>query len=220
MDVVDEIVMEPPPPFADERNYLRSIAGLPSPTAPQIKNFVSYVAGAKSWYKHLPVHPPGAPMNFYLDPNAGRDRLRRCVHQVIYRDRTQDTQRLHYSWMTTAEYRQRFGYLAFCCPTSTGIWTDEMLEDGMATLDPNVTAPLIEGEPGQLRRVPETVLEAGKCFLTRSVHALTDAASLGRRDNRSKGQLNAMIGKQREQDHGGMKVATETMLGYVSRIKQ
>src|SRR5208283_3306936 len=147
------------PPFADEQTYLEAVGGLPVPTGEQIRDFVQWVAGAKSWYKHLPVRPPGAPMHFYLDLNAGRDRLRRWGHEVIYRDRTERTQQIHYSWMTTQEYRRRFGYLAFSCATSTGIWTDEMLEDGVATLDPNVLAPLVEGEPGALRLVPEEVLK-------------------------------------------------------------
>jgi hypothetical protein len=180
-----EIALEPLPPFSDEKTYLRTVAGLPIPTAEQINDFVTYVAGAKSWYKHLPVHPPGSPMHFYLDSHAGRDRLRRWGHQVIYRDRTKTTQRLHYTWMTTEDYRRRFGHLVFGCPTSTGIWTDEMLEDGMATLDPNVLAPLVEGEPGRLVLVPEAVLEAGACLLTRTVHARTDAASLWKKWNQT-----------------------------------
>jgi hypothetical protein len=87
--------------------------------------------------------------------------------------------------MTTQEYRRRFGYLAYCCPRSTGIWTDEMLADGIATLDPNVTDPLVEGDPGQLVRVPEVVLGAGLCMLTRTVHPQTNAGSLWRQSNKA-----------------------------------
>src|SRR5271168_1118193 len=94
-----EIPLESSPRFADEQAYLRSVSSLPRPTGEQIRDFVAFVAGAKSWYKHLPARPPGAPMYFYLDPNAGRDRLRRWGHEVIYRDRTDQTQSIHYSWM-------------------------------------------------------------------------------------------------------------------------
>lgn len=52
-------------------SYLDIIGQLPIPTAEQTRNFAEYVAGAHSWYKHLPVYPP-APFVFYLDPNAGR----------------------------------------------------------------------------------------------------------------------------------------------------
>jgi hypothetical protein len=180
-----EIALEPLPSFADEKSYLRTVAGLPTPTAEQMNDFVTYVAGAKSWYKHLPVHPPGSPMHFYLDPNAGRDRLRRWGHQVISRDRTEQTQKIHYSWMTTVEYRRRFGYLAFCCPDVTSVFMTEMLDDGNATLDPNVSSPFVEMTPGRLVLVPEAVLEAGACLLTRTVHARTDAASLWKKWNQT-----------------------------------
>lgn len=276
-----EIALEPVPPFAAERDYLEGAGSVPIPTSAQIRDFVSFVANAKSWYKHLPARPPGAPMHFYLDLNAGRDRLRRWGHEVIYRDRTERTEKFHYSWMTTAEYRERFGNLAFCCAMSTGIWTAEMLKDGVAALDPNVSEPLIEGKPGRLMLVPEVVLEAGVCLLTRTVHARTDAESLWKKWNKAvdqdhgaaplsghwpriaalceelglkapgvkeylrtrphplppltpdsypadkeaavlqvktlDGELNALIKKQRGQDHGDMKTAIENMLEFVQQ---
>jgi hypothetical protein len=170
-----EIALEPLPAFADERDYLEGVGLLPMPGLKQIEDFVRFVSEAKSWYKHLPARPPGAPMYFYLDLNAGRDRLRRWGHRAVFRDRTPDTEQLHYSWMTTAEYRRWFGYLAFCCPEGTGIWMDEMLSDGVAALDCNVSVPLIEGAAGGLLLVPEVVLEAGACLVTRTVHTRTDA---------------------------------------------
>lgn len=184
-DEEQEVCLEPLPPFADEQTYLETASRLPVPGDEQIRDFVQYVAGAKSWYKHLPARPPGSPMHFYLDPNAGRDRLRRWGHEVIYRDRTEHTEKFHYTWMTTEEYRRRFGYLAFCCPDVTRVFTTEMIEDGIATLDPNVLAPLVEGEHGRLALVPEVVLGAGACFVTRTVHARTDAASLWRKWNKT-----------------------------------
>ncbi len=206
-DEDQEIALEPLPAFADEQAYLRSVAQLPIPTHEQIADFVIFVSGAKSWYKHLPARPPGAAMYFYLDPNAGRDRLRRWGHQVIYRDRTEHTEQIHYSWMTTQEYRRRFGYLAYCCPTSTGIWTDEMLEDGVATLDPNVSEPLVELDPGRLLLVPEVVLDAGACSLTRTVHARTDAGSLWRKWR-----------KETEQSAEDPGIGADSLTGYWPRI--
>ncbi len=206
-DETEEICLEPLPPFADEQTYLHYVAQRPMPTDEQITDFVKFVAGAKSWYKHLPVRPPGAPMHFYLDPNAGRDRLRRWGHEVIYRDRTEQTRKIHYSWMTTKDYRRRFGYLAYSCAMTTGIWVDEMLEDGVATLDPNVLAPLVEGEAGQLRLVPEAILEAGGCLVTRTLHASTDAASLSRNWNRQGKQWTA-----------GPDIAPKALAGLWTRI--
>lgn len=83
VDDEQEIPLEPLPPYANEQTYLRSVSSLPLPTGEQIADFVGFVSGAKSW--HLPPRPPGAPIYFYLDENAGRDRLRRWGHEVIYR---------------------------------------------------------------------------------------------------------------------------------------
>jgi hypothetical protein len=206
-DDEQEIALEPLPAFAEEQGYLTSVAQLPTPTREQTTDFVQYVAGAKSWYKHIPARPPGTPMFFYLDPNAGRDRLRRWGHEVIYRDRTEHTEQFHYSWITTQEYRQRFGYLAFCCPNVTSLFMTEMLDDGIATLDPNVSAPLIEGAAGRLSLVPEVVLDAGACLVTRTVHARTDARSLWRK---WRNRLDEPI-----RDQG---IAAESLTGHWPRI--
>jgi hypothetical protein len=179
-----EVCLEPIPPHLDEAAYRQRVVDLPLPTAAQIDDFVAFVSEAKSWYKHLPARPPGSPMFFYLDPHAGQDRLRRWGHRVLYRDRTDSTQKLHYTWMTTADYRRRFGHLAFCCLHATSIWTDEMLGDGAATLDPNFSEPLVEGEPGHLMLPPETVLNSGAVMVTRTVHPRTDARAVWRQWNR------------------------------------
>jgi hypothetical protein len=197
-----EVALEPLPPAMDEADYIRAVAQLPIPTDEQIIDFVSFVAGAKSWYKHLPCRPPGAPMAFYLDPNAGCDRFRRWGHQAIFRDRTHATEQLHHTWMTTHEYRTRFGYLAFCCELGTGIFMDETLADGMATLDPNVFAPLIEGKPGTLSSVPKRVVDAGTCWVTATVHANMDAQGLSRRWHNATSQAMPYPGEDLEHSGG------------------
>ncbi len=183
---VQDVPLEPLPPFAQEHDYLQSVSGLPIPTPAQIDDFVVFAAGAKSWYKHLPARPPGSPMHFYLDPNAGRDRLRRWGHRVMYRDRTEETEEFHYTWMPTREYRRRFGYLAFCCPDVTSLFMKVSLEDGTATLDPNVIAPLVEIESGMLALVPEAVLLIGGCMVTRTVHERTKAEFVWKKWNASR----------------------------------
>jgi hypothetical protein len=184
-----DVFLEPLPPHLDEQRYIQQVRGLPTPTLDQIADFVGFVSEAKSWYKHLPACPPGSPIYFYLDPHAGQDRLRRWGHRVIYRDRTATTDSIHYTWMTTADYRSRFGYLAFCSPHVTTIWTDEQLADGVATLDSNVSEPLVEGDSGRLVQVPETVLEAGRVMVTRTVHPRTDASCIWKRWNREVAEI-------------------------------
>jgi hypothetical protein len=53
-------------------HYRQLIAPLPIPTVEQTESFAVHVAGAHSWYKHLPYEPPGIPFVVFLDPNAGR----------------------------------------------------------------------------------------------------------------------------------------------------
>jgi hypothetical protein len=63
--------------------YLEIVSQLSLPTVEQTQAFTDYVVGAHSWYKHLPLLPPGAPFTFYLDPNAGRqisERWTRAEH--------------------------------------------------------------------------------------------------------------------------------------------
>lgn len=55
------------------RAYLRALAGLPLPTDEQLLAFVEHVCADYSLFKKLPLLPPGQPVRFWIDPNAGRD---------------------------------------------------------------------------------------------------------------------------------------------------
>ena len=93
-------------PLAEYRMLARH---LPPPTSDQIQAFASHVADAKSWYKHLPFLPPGTPFHFFVDPRAGLDRMRTRDGAILFGERTNDTFRFHYTWMTTADYHTHFG---------------------------------------------------------------------------------------------------------------
>lgn len=80
--------------------YLASVAELPLPTAAQLVEFGAHLAWAHSWYKHLPLRAGGLFVVF-LAPDAGGG------------FEGEGRVRLHYSWETTAEYRERFGYLDY-----------------------------------------------------------------------------------------------------------
>ena len=107
-------------------NYLQVARTLPVPSPEQVRSFVDYVTEAHSWYKHLPLLPPGRPFYFFLDPNAGRDLVVDGARMRYY-DRKE--QGFHYADIPTAEYRQRYGYLqystgagpSFIVPRSTGV---------------------------------------------------------------------------------------------------
>jgi len=87
----------------------RAMSALPPPTLEQLTNFVEHVASAHSWYKHL---ANGAPRDFFqlrVSPSAGMR-----YHDGRYVDYVEgDGTRFHYTWMTTARYRERFGVLEY-----------------------------------------------------------------------------------------------------------
>ena len=172
--------------------YRSWIADVAPPTDSQIEAFADYVAGARSWYKHLPLTPPGTIFQFYIDPHAGVDRLVNRSCEVHLRRRTEQTTPFHYSWMTTAEYRERFGCLAFSCPAGSALFMDDQLGDPDLLIDNNCTLPaalqsvdaayepvLVDSTCHQptlqtscltADSPPKEVLEAGACSLTALVH--------------------------------------------------
>lgn len=72
---------------------------LPLPTEEQYEKFAQHICWAHSWYKHIPLFD-GAEFIFFLSEFAGGEF-------------SEDNPRLHYSWTTRDEYRQRFGYLDY-----------------------------------------------------------------------------------------------------------
>lgn len=91
-------------------DYFRLICTVPIPSIEQTQRFCDFVAGAHSWYKHLPPFPPGAEFVFCLDPNAGRDITCSPTGEVAFTDRADGRKRFHYSWMKTDEYSERLGH--------------------------------------------------------------------------------------------------------------
>jgi len=88
----DEILFSrisiPDVPGMDLEAYRRWLGEVTPPTNSQIEAFADFVAGAHSWYKHLPLLPPGAKFHFYIDPQAGMDRLVHASGEVTVRTRT------------------------------------------------------------------------------------------------------------------------------------
>lgn len=63
--------MYPAVPTCSLDDYRRIVSNLPRPSDEQIENFVQFVCTAHSWYKKLPLFPPGVPFRFFVDPAAG-----------------------------------------------------------------------------------------------------------------------------------------------------
>lgn len=150
--------------------YRTWIEALQPPTPAQIEAFADYVAGARSWYKHLPLMPPGVPFQFYIDPHAGMDRLVLPSGGVRLRERTHETEPFHYSWMTTAEYHLRFGHLAFSCAKGSLLFTDEYCDGEPVLVDHNSFFPELRVSENEAFAPPSEVLDAGRCAMITLVH--------------------------------------------------
>jgi hypothetical protein len=158
--------------------YRALIERIPRPTDDQIRQFASYVAEAKSWYKHLPLFPPGGSFHFFVDPCAGLDRILRQDSQVIYVQRTSNTPQFHYTWMTTVAYRSRFSRLSFACDAGTDLFLPVFcrLHDGRdisGFLANNPSRASVHVSEDREFRLPQEVLEAGTIQMTGVIHPLT-----------------------------------------------
>jgi hypothetical protein len=151
---------------ADRRRYRDLVRDLPRPTPAQSAAFAQHVAGAHSWYKHLPPFPPGAPFTFFLDPNSGRTLLRTPSGESAFVDRVHESERFHYTWMPTREYRERFGHWEYATDRGTRLYVGSPRK-GWQDLGPR--AELLAPE-GEWFAVPEPLARAGTCLLTALVH--------------------------------------------------
>jgi hypothetical protein len=146
--------------------YRELLAGVPTPSREQMEAFARFVAMAHSWYKHLPLLAPGIPMTFFIDPGAGAQRIvdrRGRIHQVDRLERG-----FHYSWLPTAEYRDRFGYAAFATTVGTSV---SLIGWDRTQQIPSDDEPAVF-EPGraELVALPNEVVEVGVAFLSGVVH--------------------------------------------------
>jgi hypothetical protein len=144
--------------------YRNLIARLPAPSAEQQENFARFVAEAHRWHEYLPLRPPGARFHFFIDPVAGCDR---AVSQGgIPRMMPRESSGAYPSSISTQQYRERFGYLAFSAAEgTTGVRVNAK---GALVLGDDLAA--VPDEQGQLRRLPPEVQRAGAVRLTAAVH--------------------------------------------------
>jgi hypothetical protein len=143
--------------------YVDVLAGVPLPTQQQKQNFVEYVSHAHSWYKHLPLYPPGAPFYFFIDKYAAWDRLVSADGTAILQERTEHR---HSNAYPTAEHRDLFGYLAFSC----GFGTKVILMSKGPMVIPHDDLAAVPGNDGRLYRLPPEVIDAGLTRLTAVIH--------------------------------------------------
>ncbi len=159
--------------------YADLVAKLPRPTPEQTAAFVDFVAGAHSWYKHLPVWPPGVPFFFFLDPNAGRSLVHLPTGDLAFVDKDDEKDRFHYTWMFTSEYRKRFGHWTYFTAREPGFYCGSNAK-GWAELS---TRARVLDDEGNWVPVSAEVGLAGTCLLTGLMHELFNPRlSVGRNE--------------------------------------
>lgn len=146
--------------------YKQFVSCLPKPTDEQISNFIHYVSEAHSWYKHLPLLPPGVNFRFFVDPFSGYDSALQPGGGIAHEERTEDSTPFHYTWMTTKAYRSQFGYLSYAASAGVKIFlkTEEAVRE-------YVDRPVFSTSERQYR-VPEEIAEVGTVELTAIIHRL------------------------------------------------
>ena len=143
--------------------YVDLLSGVPLPTQQQKQNFVEYVSHAHSWYKHLPLYPPGAPFYFFIDKYAGCDRLVSRDGTAILRERTEGGFHSNYP---TAKYLDFFGHLAYSCGFGTKVIP---LSKGPMVI-PRDDLSAVPGDDARMYRLPSEIIEAGVTRLTAVIH--------------------------------------------------
>lgn len=146
------------------RQYVELLAQTPLPTEQQKQNFVEYVSHAHSWYKHLPLYPPGAPFYFFIDKYAACDRLVSRDGTAVIKDRIESG--FHYSDYPTAKYRNLFGHLAYSC--GYGSKVIPLSKGPMVIPHDDLTA--VPGDDARMYQLPPEVVEAGVTHLTAVIH--------------------------------------------------
>jgi hypothetical protein len=149
--------------LADYRALVRS---LPVPTPEQMRNFADYVARAHSWYKHLRLLPAKTPIQVFLDPAAGMQLAQAPDGSVTAEIR--EKLGFHYSWLPTAEHRERFGYLAFS--KSSGSSVSLINRDGSQLVPSDDATCVYDPEARTFYQLPEEALMAGRAFISAIVH--------------------------------------------------
>ncbi|MFM2067396.1 MAG: hypothetical protein RLZZ584_2305 [Pseudomonadota bacterium] len=154
-------------PVMSLSRYRELLAHAPLPTEAQMVAFAAFVSTSHSWYKHLPLVPPGVPFQFHLDPRAGMQWVQHPDGSIEVAHRRE--QGFHYSWIPTDEYRKRFGLLTY---SRGGIGTSVSMRspEGISLIASD-DAPLIpDVAAASLPQIPVEVAQAGRAHVSGIVH--------------------------------------------------
>lgn len=148
--------------------YRSLLRNHPLPTPAQVHEFVDYVSAKHSWYKHLPLTPPGVRFCVFLDPCAGMQRFQDSGGEVRMQE-IAESECFHHAMMPTDDYLRRFGVLAV---RDRGAPQFELIgEEGTAhhEVPPGVWTGT------EFRSIPSEVQFAGTVTVTGVIHDVGSA---------------------------------------------
>jgi len=157
--------------------YRKTAGALPRPSKKQIAGFVEFVSSAHSWYKHLPLLPPGVPFQVFLNPHVACDMSMRPTGEIAYRSRK--TRGFHYSEWPTSEYLEKCGYLDYRSCERVGTIVRPVV--GPPT-EENIAAQISAAIDLETRsaELPQEILLAGTVALTGIIHQRACMSNLWR----------------------------------------
>ena len=156
----------PDKPLLTLPQYRALVRSLPRPTLLQMQQFALFVSNAHSWYKRLPYLPPGAPFQFFLDPGAGMQLTVSLQGSVDARPYAKCG--FHYSGLSTAEYRDQFGYLAYSWTADPSF--AQRFGRGPRRISSDTAPSVYDSSTQSLCPLPAPVLEAGRAFVSGVAH--------------------------------------------------
>lgn len=145
------------PPQLSLEEYRTLFKGTARPADAQIVDFINHACEMHSWYKHLPLVPPGQGFQLLLDPQSGRKWVSHGDGPRFAADILEGDQLWHDSMMPTATYRRRFGHL-------------QLRMDDVLSIE--ISDPVHGGALTAVLPPPE-ILEAGRVTLTAVIHRHT-----------------------------------------------
>ncbi len=148
-----------------EDGYLKIIRTSLPPTAQQTALFVSYIAGAHSWYKHLPIDRK-VPFYVFLDPHAGEYQVQDSKGRTVLRPLTDPKEHIHYTAQKTTDYRRRFGFWNYDAQYGTRL----LYRVGEEVVDTRTPGPRIMGKDGSWLPISEEILQLGRAEVDASIH--------------------------------------------------
>ena len=148
--------------------YSTIVKSLPTPSWEQTGRFARFAMSARSWYKHLPVQTK-VPFVFFLDPGSGMSHIRTPTGEVALLEITDASTRFHYTWQTTATYRQRFGFWRYFANDGTCLAMITPARDHIQGT-PGSSSVQILSETGDWIDVPAELAGQGTANVSALIH--------------------------------------------------